>query len=88
MNGEADLERTLAGPAHFLIVDDHPLFLEALQRAIASVFPEAATVEATSIEAAKKANEQIKAANAAGRIRVNTGFDSWDETIKHKLNNP
>jgi DNA-binding NarL/FixJ family response regulator len=43
----------LAGPARVLIVDDHPLFLEALQRAIATAFPEAATVEATSIEAAK-----------------------------------
>jgi DNA-binding NarL/FixJ family response regulator len=47
------LGEDLAVPAHFLIVDDHPLFLEALQRAIASVFPEASTVEATSIEAAK-----------------------------------
>ncbi len=44
---------TLSGPAKVLIVDDHPLFLEALQRAIASVYPAAATVEATSIEAAK-----------------------------------
>ena len=43
----------MPGPARVLIVDDHPLFLEALQRAIASVFPDAATVEATSIEAAK-----------------------------------
>ena len=44
----------LAGPAHILIVDDHPLFLEALQRAIASVLPAAKTVEASSIDAAKK----------------------------------
>ena len=50
---ELDFGEDLAVPAHFLIVDDHPLFLEALQRAIASVFPEASTVEATSIEAAK-----------------------------------
>ena len=47
------LEKTLAGPARVLIVDDHPLFLEALQRAIASACPQATTVEATSIEAAK-----------------------------------
>jgi DNA-binding NarL/FixJ family response regulator len=47
------LETQLAGHAHFLIVDDHPLFLEALQRAIASACPQATTVEATSIEAAK-----------------------------------
>lgn len=43
----------MAGPSHILIVDDHPLFLEALQRAIASVFPSAKITEATTIEAAK-----------------------------------
>ncbi len=43
----------MAGPARVLIVDDHPLFLEALQRALAFAFPEAVTVEATSIDAAK-----------------------------------
>ena len=53
------LREALAGvydvsePAHFLIVDDHPLFLEALQRAIKSLLPGAETVEALSIEAAK-----------------------------------
>ena len=45
----------LPGPANFLIVDDHPLFLEALQRAIASALPDASTVEATSIADAKSA---------------------------------
>ncbi|PPC82606.1 MAG: DNA-binding response regulator [Hyphomicrobium sp.] len=43
----------MAAPSHILIVDDHPLFLEALQRAITSVFPSVQTVEAASIEAAK-----------------------------------
>ncbi len=43
----------MAAPARFLIVDDHPLFLEALQRAIISVLPNANTVEASTIEAAK-----------------------------------
>ena len=43
----------VAAPANFLIDDDHPLFLEALQRAITSVLPEARTVEAMTIEAAK-----------------------------------
>ena len=43
----------MPGPSRVLIVDDHPLFLEALQRAIASAFPDAVTVEATSIELAK-----------------------------------
>ena len=45
----------MTSAAHFLIVDDHPLFLEALQRAIKSVLPGAESVEATSIEAAKAA---------------------------------
>jgi len=37
-----------------LIVDDHPLFVEALQRAIVSAFPDTETRDAVSIEAAKK----------------------------------
>ena len=43
----------MAAPAHILIVDDHPLFVEALQRAIVSAFPGTETREAISIEAAK-----------------------------------
>lgn len=43
----------MAGRARFLIVDDHPLFLEALQRAITTTMPNAETVEASTIEAAK-----------------------------------
>ena len=38
----------------FLIVDDHPLFREALQLAIQAAYPEAAIVEAASIAAAKE----------------------------------
>lgn len=44
----------MAVPARILIVDDHPLFVEALQRAIVSAFPGTETREAISIEAAKK----------------------------------
>jgi DNA-binding NarL/FixJ family response regulator len=44
----------LAAPAHILIVDDHPLFVEALQRTIVSAFPGTQTHEAVSIDAAKK----------------------------------
>jgi len=44
----------LAVPARILIVDDHPLFVEALQRAIVSAFPDTETRDAVSIEAAKK----------------------------------
>jgi DNA-binding NarL/FixJ family response regulator len=43
----------LAVPARILIVDDHPLFVEALQRAIVNAFPGTETREAISIEAAK-----------------------------------
>ena len=43
----------MAQPANFLVVDDHPLFLEALQRAIKTAMPDATTVEASSIDAAK-----------------------------------
>jgi DNA-binding NarL/FixJ family response regulator len=39
----------------FLIVDDHPLFREALQLAIESAYPEAEIVEASSIPAALEA---------------------------------
>ncbi len=56
-SGLADFERVcflvaMATPAHILVVDDHPLFREALQSAIASEFPNTAIVEAASIEAA------------------------------------
>jgi DNA-binding NarL/FixJ family response regulator len=39
----------------FLIVDDHPLFREALQLAIQSAYPKAEIVEASSIAAARQA---------------------------------
>ena len=39
----------------FLIVDDHPLFREALQLAIQSAYPQAEIVEASSITAAQAA---------------------------------
>lgn len=42
-------------PSHVLVVDDHPLFLEAMQRAITSALPGAETVEAATIESAKTA---------------------------------
>jgi len=43
----------MAGPARVLIVDDHPLFVEALQRAIVGAFPDTVTREAISIAEAK-----------------------------------
>ena len=54
-------DRSVAGweawtvSARFLIVDDHPLFLEALQLAIQSAYPNAEIFEATSIAEAKTA---------------------------------
>lgn len=44
-----------AVPASFLVVDDHPLFLEALRLAICAAYPEAEITEATSIISAKAA---------------------------------
>ncbi len=48
----------LSMPANFLVVDDHPLFRDALQLAIHSAFPEARIVEAASIAAARAALDQ------------------------------
>lgn len=45
-------------PASFLVVDDHPLFREALQLAIHSAYPEAHIVEAASVAAAIAALDQ------------------------------
>lgn len=42
-------------PERFLIVDDHPLFLDAIKLAITSAFPAAQISEATSIEGARDA---------------------------------
>lgn len=42
-----------AVPARFLIVDDHPLFREAIQLAVLVAYPEAKIVEATSIAGAR-----------------------------------
>lgn len=41
-------------PARFLIVDDHPLFLSAIQAAILAAYPDAQVVEATTIGTAKQ----------------------------------
>ena len=42
-------------PESFLIVDDHPLFLDAIKLAIGSAFPDARTTEAASIAGAREA---------------------------------
>ena len=51
--GTAFAWETSTMAANFLVVDDHPLFLEALQLAIHSAYPDAMIVEATSIATAK-----------------------------------
>jgi DNA-binding NarL/FixJ family response regulator len=40
-------------PTGILIVDDHPLFIEALEQVIQSTFPDAAVAKASSIDAAR-----------------------------------
>lgn len=50
----AELEASVV-VERFLVVDDHPLFLEALQMAIHSAYPHAIITEATSIATAKTA---------------------------------
>ena len=47
-----------AVPASFLVVDDHPLFLEALRLSLSSAFPNASVTEAASIAEARKAIDQ------------------------------
>jgi DNA-binding NarL/FixJ family response regulator len=42
-------------PENFLVVDDHPMFLEAMKLAIQVAFPDAFVVEASSIDAANRA---------------------------------
>jgi DNA-binding NarL/FixJ family response regulator len=44
-------------PLHFLIIDDHPLFLEALEAALHVAFPAALVETAGSIDAARRALE-------------------------------
>ncbi|HRY06847.1 MAG TPA: response regulator transcription factor [Hyphomicrobiaceae bacterium] len=43
-----------AVPASFLVVDDHPLFLEALRLSLGSAYPNATIIEASSIAEARK----------------------------------
>jgi len=43
----------LTVPTSFLIVDDHPLFVEALKLVIQNAFPDAGVSEATSIDTAR-----------------------------------
>ena len=45
-----------AVPANFLVVDDHPLFLEALRLSLNSAFPNSNVTEASSITEARKAS--------------------------------
>ncbi len=52
---------SMAMSASFLVVDDHPLFLEALQLAVRIAYPEAKITEATSIAAAKEVLGEGKA---------------------------
>jgi DNA-binding NarL/FixJ family response regulator len=48
-----------AVPANFLVVDDHPLFLEALRLSLSSAFPNSNVTEASSITEARKAIDEF-----------------------------
>lgn len=48
----------VAVPASILIVDDHPLFVEALKLVIQGAFPDALVAEATSIDSARATLEK------------------------------
>ncbi len=47
-------------PENFLIVDDHPMFLDAMKFAIRAAFPSARIVEALSIDEARQAIREHK----------------------------
>ncbi len=53
MTHEVAVLEASAVPARFLVVDDHPLFREAIQLAVLVAYPEAKIVEATSIAGAR-----------------------------------
>jgi DNA-binding NarL/FixJ family response regulator len=77
-------------PATFLVVDDHPLFLEALQRAIGVTYTDARIVTATSIASAKEAlasNPQIDLVLLDLSMPGTRGFDGLLEirTLYPKL---
>ncbi|HMQ58502.1 MAG TPA: response regulator transcription factor, partial [Rhizobiaceae bacterium] len=48
---------TIDDMARFLIVDDHPLFREALQSALLVAYPDAETIDARSVDEADRALE-------------------------------
>ena len=52
VGGAEDASKTVE-PAKFLIIDDHPLFRDALQSAIRLTYPRAQITEASSVEEAK-----------------------------------
>ena len=58
---------SLVMAANFLVVDDHPLFLEALQLAIHSDYPASVIVEATSIATAKDEIARYRTFDQIGR---------------------
>ncbi len=53
MSLEVSVLEVSAVPARFLIVDDHPLFREAIQLAVLVAYPEAKIIEATSLAGAR-----------------------------------
>jgi len=73
-------------PASFLIVDDHPLFLNAIRSAIHSGYPAAEIVEAASIAAAREqinTNEPFDLVLLDLSLPGTTGFEGLLELRTH-----
>ncbi|MEO1281461.1 MAG: response regulator transcription factor [Pseudomonadota bacterium] len=74
----------------FLIVDDHPLFLNAIQLAVLAAYPQAKIFEASTIDAARKeisANDPLDLILLDLSLPGTTGFDGLLElrTLYPKL---
>ncbi|HEY8381500.1 MAG TPA: response regulator transcription factor [Microvirga sp.] len=77
-----------AVPERFLIVDDHPLFREALQSAIHLAYPDAEILEATSIESAKTVVATRKEIDLVLLDLSMPGTKGFDGLLELRTHNP
>lgn len=82
------LRESLQMPASFLVVDDHPLFREALQLAIRSAFPAARIEEAPSISAAKDALASNRSFDLVLLDLTMPGTRGFDGLLELRSQNP